>query len=148
MGVFRDRVCVIVCCFGGAGGPAAPAIPSPVRDSIKGCVLPRQLSPPLAGEPFAGPVHCYALDVTEPRSTTCPKGRPNMKLTCRHWLAAALICIGWGMSTKADVKLPSIIADNMVLQADKPLPIWGWAEPGEDVAVTLGDDRASAKAAA
>lgn len=38
---------------------------------------------------------------------------------------------------RADVKLPAIIGDNMVLQADKPLPVWGWASPGEKVTVSL-----------
>ena len=36
----------------------------------------------------------------------------------------------------ADVKLPSVISDNMVLQQGKQASIWGWAEPGEKVAVS------------
>jgi sialate O-acetylesterase len=35
----------------------------------------------------------------------------------------------------ADVKLPTIIGDNMVLQRGKKVPIWGWATPGEEVMV-------------
>jgi sialate O-acetylesterase len=35
----------------------------------------------------------------------------------------------------ANVKLPAIISDNMVLQRGKKVPIWGWAEPGEKVSV-------------
>ena len=35
----------------------------------------------------------------------------------------------------ADVKLPAIIGDNMVLQRGKKAPIWGWATPGEEVMV-------------
>jgi sialate O-acetylesterase len=34
----------------------------------------------------------------------------------------------------------------MVLQRDKPLPIWGWADPGEEVTVTLGPATASTRA--
>jgi sialate O-acetylesterase len=34
----------------------------------------------------------------------------------------------------------------MVLQRDRPLPIWGWAEPDEEVAVKFDDASASAKA--
>ena len=37
--------------------------------------------------------------------------------------------------TFADVRLPKIFGDHMVLQCDSPLPIWGWAEPGEQVIV-------------
>lgn len=35
---------------------------------------------------------------------------------------------GW-----AAVKLPAIFSDNMVLQSGQLLPVWGWAEPGENV---------------
>src|SRR5215212_9769513 len=38
----------------------------------------------------------------------------------------------------ADVKLPAIISDHMVLQQDTPANVWGWAEPGEKVTVQLG----------
>ncbi|MFC1715821.1 sialate O-acetylesterase [Candidatus Poribacteria bacterium] len=41
----------------------------------------------------------------------------------------------------ADVKLPAIIGDNMVLQSGMETPIWGTADPGEKVTVTMGDQR-------
>ncbi len=34
---------------------------------------------------------------------------------------------------QADVILPEVISDNMVLQKDIPLKIWGWAAGGEEV---------------
>ena len=37
----------------------------------------------------------------------------------------------------ADVKLPAIFGDGMVLQRRSPLPVWGTAAPGEAVTVTL-----------
>ncbi len=40
-------------------------------------------------------------------------------------------------SLQADVRLPSIFWDNMVLQRNKPVNIWGWADPGEQVSVVL-----------
>lgn len=46
----------------------------------------------------------------------------------------------------ADVRLPAVIGDHMVLQRDRPLPIWGWAEPGEDIVVDLAGQRYRAKA--
>jgi len=38
----------------------------------------------------------------------------------------------------ADVKLPNVLASQMVLQRDVPLNIWGTADAGEAVSVTLG----------
>ncbi|MFT5495351.1 MAG: sialate O-acetylesterase [Kiritimatiellia bacterium] len=40
-------------------------------------------------------------------------------------------------STWADVKLPAVIGNHMVLQREKPVPIWGRAEAGEKVTVTF-----------
>ena len=37
----------------------------------------------------------------------------------------------------ADVKLPSIFGSHMVLQRNHANPVWGWAEPGEKVAVVI-----------
>ncbi len=47
---------------------------------------------------------------------------------------------------QAEVKLASIFSDHAVLQRDKPLPIWGWANPGEEVTVSLGAQSARTKA--
>ena len=44
----------------------------------------------------------------------------------------------------ADVKLPSVLNSHMVLQRDKPLPIWGLADPGEKVTVTVAGNSESA----
>lgn len=38
-------------------------------------------------------------------------------------------------TSMAEVRLPSIFADNMVFQRDMPVPIWGYADPGEQVTV-------------
>ena len=46
----------------------------------------------------------------------------------------------------ADVRLPAIFGDHMVLQQNIRIPVWGWADPGEAVAVTLGDDTAKTTA--
>lgn len=37
----------------------------------------------------------------------------------------------------ADVRLPKLISDNMVLQRDQPINVWGWATPKEKVTVTF-----------
>ena len=38
----------------------------------------------------------------------------------------------------ANVRLPALMSDNMVLQQEAKVPIWGWAEPGEQVTVKGG----------
>jgi len=41
----------------------------------------------------------------------------------------------------------NVFQTNMVLQRDKPLNIWGWAEPGEEVTVSFAGRQATSKAA-
>lgn len=45
----------------------------------------------------------------------------------------------------ANIRLPSIIGDNMVLQAGDVARIWGWADPNEEISVTLGWQKTSWK---
>jgi sialate O-acetylesterase len=49
-------------------------------------------------------------------------------------------------SASAEVKLPSVIGSNMVLQQGASLPIWGWAESGETVTVSIAGQTVSTKA--
>ena len=37
----------------------------------------------------------------------------------------------------ANVTLPVLLSDHMVVQRDEPVHVWGWSEPGEDVTVVL-----------
>ncbi|MDD2709328.1 MAG: sialate O-acetylesterase [Verrucomicrobiae bacterium] len=46
----------------------------------------------------------------------------------------------------ADVKMPAIFADNMVLQRNMDIPVWGWADPGEQITVKLNQRQAAAAA--
>jgi sialate O-acetylesterase len=46
----------------------------------------------------------------------------------------------------ADVKMPAIFGDHMVLQRDMSVPLWGTAAPGEMVTVTAGTDKGTATA--
>ena len=58
-------------------------------------------------------------------------------------LAAAIL---FSSSTNAEVKLPSIFGDHMVLQQGMPVPVWGWAAAGEKVKVRFGRQFQSTKA--
>jgi len=46
----------------------------------------------------------------------------------------------------ADVKLPAVISNNMVLQQGIKVPIWGWAGPGEVILVKFAGQAKYAKA--
>lgn len=64
-------------------------------------------------------------------------------------IGAAVLFVGVivsGPAIRADVRLPSVIGNHMVLQRHLPVPIWGWADDGEEVTVTLGGSRVSTQA--
>ncbi|WAC20283.1 hypothetical protein OVA24_02670 [Luteolibacter sp. SL250] len=50
------------------------------------------------------------------------------------------------LAAHAELKLPAIIGDNMVLQQKQANPIWGWDTPGTEVTVTFGNQTKKAKA--
>lgn len=41
------------------------------------------------------------------------------------------------LSVRAEVRLPAVISDHMVLQAAVAVPVWGWAAPGERVTISF-----------
>ena len=61
-------------------------------------------------------------------------------------VVAVGVLLTGGQAARADVTLPEVISNNMVLQKDIPLPIWGWADAGEEVSVTLGESTVNATA--
>ena len=63
-------------------------------------------------------------------------------------LCLALTCGALALpAARAELKLGSPFSDHMVVQHDKPLTIWGWDEPGQEIEVTLGEVTAEATAA-
>lgn len=49
-------------------------------------------------------------------------------------------------SVAANVKLPQVFSDHMVLQRNKPIQVWGWADAGENVKVSIGTASQTVKA--
>lgn len=47
--------------------------------------------------------------------------------------------------TFATVRLPKLFNDNMVIQRDLPIQVWGWGDPGEKVTIKLGNLSKSTK---
>jgi sialate O-acetylesterase len=64
----------------------------------------------------------------------------------RGMLIPALLFL-FHASASAEVRLPYILSDNMVLQRDVPVNIWGWANAGEKVTVTFNNQKVSSKTA-
>ena len=52
------------------------------------------------------------------------------------------------LSAHAALVVPSIFGDGMVLQRDRAIPVWGWAEPGARVTVEFAACKADATAGA
>ncbi|MFV8464841.1 sialate O-acetylesterase [Flavobacterium sp. LB1P62] len=49
-----------------------------------------------------------------------------------------LIVLGPKLSVSAQVKLPALVSDNMVLQQNAKVNLWGWAAPNEKINIQLG----------
>ncbi|MCX6343847.1 MAG: sialate O-acetylesterase [Armatimonadetes bacterium] len=53
-------------------------------------------------------------------------------------IALVVLCAAMPMTSfAADLRLPRIFGDNMVLQAGVSTPVWGWATPGSKVSVSI-----------
>lgn len=69
--------------------------------------------------------------------------------TLKGWtriVAAVAVCGTLATNGQAEVRLPAVFGSHMVLQQDKPVIVWGWADPGEKVSVEIGTDKQSTKA--
>lgn len=64
----------------------------------------------------------------------------------RHHLFVPTAILLSSSPLMADVTLPTMFSERMVLQADAAVPVWGWAEPGEEVSVSIAGQTRTAKA--
>jgi sialate O-acetylesterase len=64
-------------------------------------------------------------------------------LSTAVWL---VIGAGLGVAARAEVRLPKVFGGHMVLQQEKPLVIWGWAQPNETVTVQIALENRTAQA--
>lgn len=58
----------------------------------------------------------------------------------RPFLFLVFISLATGL-LHADMTLPRVFGDNMVLQRDRPIPVWGKADPGEKITVAFADQK-------
>jgi len=60
----------------------------------------------------------------------------------------SLLYLGIASPLSAEIRLPSVIGDHMVIQQDKPISIWGWAGRDEKISVKLAGQMKETRAAA
>jgi sialate O-acetylesterase len=70
-----------------------------------------------------------------------------MKTNLNMNLLLVLVALSTSFLSVADPLLPSVFGDHMVLQRNAKVPVWGWADPGEKITVTLGRQSVSGHAA-
>ncbi len=68
----------------------------------------------------------------------------------RHFWAAllfSLLAVGSAArGLNAEIRLPAVIGDHMVIQRGKSISVWGWAVPGETLTISLAGQTASIQA--
>jgi sialate O-acetylesterase len=70
-----------------------------------------------------------------------------MRITYFSFAFCALLALtAFSFTLNAGITLPKIFSSNMVLQRDRPLKIWGWADAGEAVKVEFNGQTVKAKA--
>src|SRR5262245_11881423 len=88
----------------------------------------------------AGPSRTVAAD-------NSPHPNRRLAMTLRFSLAACLAAATLlAPAARADIRLPALFTDHMVLQQGQTNRVWGWADPGEDVIVTIAGQKQTAKA--
>jgi len=62
------------------------------------------------------------------------------------WLICILIVVAATIPATAQIKLPSLVRDSMILQRDHSIKIWGWASKGEKIKVAFNGREFSTRA--
>jgi sialate O-acetylesterase len=65
---------------------------------------------------------------------------PHTKCDAIKCIVAMIFLALSGVTLAAQPILPHIFSDHMVFQRDKPIAIWGLADPGEKISVSLGSN--------
>jgi len=61
-------------------------------------------------------------------------------------LVGMCIILPLSWEARADVRMPALFKDHMVLQRDIKIPVWGWGDPGEKITVTFAGQSVKTKA--
>ena len=64
----------------------------------------------------------------------------------RFLIGLTVIVMSLAPPVRAELSLPAVFSDHMVLQRQQPIAVWGKADPGQKVQAALGDAQATATA--
>ncbi|MGB0413392.1 MAG: sialate O-acetylesterase [Coraliomargarita sp.] len=64
---------------------------------------------------------------------------PSKEGMFRHYLVSILALVCFSLSLHAELRVPAIFTDHMVLQRDQHNPVWGWAKPGAEVTASIAE---------
>jgi sialate O-acetylesterase len=87
------------------------------------------------------PIHWQWPALAGRAQNSIPKSRPAWWLP--GLIALLLVCAS---AARADLRLPGVIADHMVLQQQTANPIWGWDTPGAKITVSFAGQTYNATA--
>jgi sialate O-acetylesterase len=63
-----------------------------------------------------------------------------------RWILPLLALSALTPAALSDISVPAYFSEHMMLQADAPAPVWGWADPGETVSATFAGQTQTAQA--
>ena len=70
----------------------------------------------------------------------------DMMQMSRRCIGAAVFSLVFISTAESQVRLASIFGDNMIVQRDVPIPVWGQAPPGATITIRLSYATASTSA--
>lgn len=72
--------------------------------------------------------------------------RTGVNSTFAKMMLIAILSAALTSVARGDIRLPALVSDNMVLQRNTKIAVWGWAAPGEVVRVTFQALKTTSKA--
>lgn len=52
----------------------------------------------------------------------------------------------FNLNAHAEIKLPKLFSDGMILQRDKPILVWGWADINEHIEIRFNNQKVTTNA--
>ncbi len=143
--VAEDKICLAEAIAQEAGGISFVAeSKTSLAEAITFAAGSKTLCPPSVA--LVACEHGASGTGTNPRKETrsaLAKGNPVKKQAI---LLGAALAAAVASAASADVTLPKVISDGMVLQRNAPIKLWGKAAPGESVTVFLGNSQRTVSA--